>query len=390
MISFEEALAITEKYKPAGSVERIPFTESLGRCLAEDIISDMDMPPFNKSAVDGYACRRDDLGNDMVIKGVAAAGRPASVKVGRGECIKIMTGAAVPEGADWVFMVEYAEESNGKVSFTGKAFNDNIAKRGEDIRKGDVALKAGRELAPQDIAVLATVGAVEVTVSKKPVIGVISTGDELVEPYEKPSVSQIRNSNGYQLVAQAIRAGAEAIYYGIAPDNEDETYRMVITGMDECDILLLTGGVSAGDFDMVPLVMERAGIKILFDRVAVQPGKPTTFGIHDDAIVFGLPGNPVSSFVQFELFVKPMIKRTLKVNKIVRNKRHLIAVDYRRKRTGRMTWVPVMADSDDYVIPVEYHGSAHINALPDAYGLMQVPVGVAEIKKGEAVNVRQI
>ena len=152
-----------------------------------------------------------------------------------------------------------------------------------------------------------SVGCTSVVVSKKPVVAVISSGDELVEPFIKPGVSQIRNSNAYQLLAQLLRAGALGKYYGIARDDKEATYELLKQAIAECDIVLITGGVSMGDFDFIPGVMERAGVKILFSRINVQPGKPTTFGIHPDAIVFGLPGNPVSSFTQFEMLVRPLI-----------------------------------------------------------------------------------
>ena len=390
MIAFDEAIAITGNHIRHTGIEYVPFMEAPGRVLAEDITSDIDMPPFNKTAVDGYACRKADMGRELRINEVIPAGVPASKRVEEGECVKIMTGAAMPEGADWVFMVEEAEEENGKVRFTGKAGKDNIAKHGEDIRRGDTVLKAGSPVRPQDIAVMATVGAVEVAVRKRPLVAVISTGSELVEPHEKPGASQIRNSNAYQLAAQVVRAGAEAVYYGIAPDDEDETFRLVTKAIAECDMVLLTGGVSMGDFDMVPAVLERAGVRILFDRIAVQPGKPTTFGLHDDALVFGLPGNPVSSFVQFELIVRPMIMSAMGAADGRQPRKHILGKDYSRKRASRTAWVPVGLKSDETVVPVEYHGSAHINALPEAYGIMKVPVGENEIRKGTEVDVRQI
>ncbi len=390
MISYEEALAITEKYKPEKGTEYIALIDSLGRILTRDIISDIDMPPFNKAAVDGYACRSKDLYKELIINEIVPAGRAPSGRVEEGTCVKIMTGAAVPEGADWVFMVEDAVEKDGRVKFAGKPGRDNIAKRGEDIRSGDTVLRAGKVIAPQDIAVMATVGAVEVAVKECPMVAVISTGDELVEPDNKPAASQIRNSNAYQLIAQIMRAGGEAVYYGIAPDDEEKTFNMLIKAIDECDIVLLTGGVSMGDYDKVPSVMERAGVRIIFDRIAVQPGKPTTFGLHDNALIFGLPGNPVSSFIQFEMLVRPMIMRAMGAEPKDEARRLKLSVDYSRKRTRRMAWVPVILNSDEEVVPLEYHGSAHINALPAAYGIMKVPIGVSEIRKGDIVDVRQI
>lgn len=390
MISFEEALSITEKYKPLTGTEYIHFMDSTGRYLADDIKSDIDMPPFDKTAVDGYACRKKDLHMELIINEVIPAGVSASKPVGEGECVKIMTGAAIPEGADWVFMVEDADEKEGKVRFVGKPGKDNIAKQGEDILEGDIVLEAGRRIDARDIAVMATVGAVMVPVKKQLRIGIISTGNELVEPDRKPGKSQIRNSNAYQLIAQTMKEGAIALYYGIAPDAEEQIFEMLEKALTECDIILLTGGVSMGDFDKVPDVLIKTGFEILFDRVAVQPGKPTTFGVHKNALVFGLPGNPVSSYIQFELFVKTMIRRAMNAKEIHDTRRHQLAEDYMRKRTQRMAWVPVTMNSDETVVPVEYHGSAHINALPGAYGIMKIPVGVSEIRKGETVDVRQI
>lgn len=390
MIPFEKAQEIVAKHTIEISTEKAQFIDSLGRVLAEDITSDMDMPPFDKTAVDGYACRRCDLDKELEIIETISAGALANKVVGEGECSKIMTGAAVPDGADFVFMVEDALEINNKVKYSGSSRKDNIARKAEDISKGDIVLRKGRVIRPQDIAVMATVGAVQVEVCKKPKVGVISTGDELVEPTDVPGKGKIRNSNAYQLIAQVIRAGADAFYYGIARDSEEETFNLVARAIDECDIVLLTGGVSMGDFDFVPKVLKLAGVEIIFDRVAVQPGKPTTFGIHSTGIVFGLPGNPVSSFVQFELFVRPLIARSLNSNWKADEHSYTLAKDYKRRRGERLAFVPVLLNPDNKVEAADYHGSAHINALPDAVGLMKIPIGILEIKKGELVNVRQI
>jgi molybdopterin molybdotransferase len=390
MITFEEAQAITVKYRVNRGAERVMFIDSLNRVLAEDIASDMDMPPFNKTAVDGFACRLEDIGMPLKINEVIPAGKVPEKEIRKGECARIMTGAAVPDGADYVFMVEDSVEDDGFVRFTGKFNKDNIAKKGEDIKTGDIVLKKGRIVRPQDIAVMATVGAAEVMVSVKPSVAVISTGSELVEPQDRPGKGQIRNSNAYQLIAQVIRSGADAIYYGIAKDNEKETFEIVTRAIRECDIVIMTGGVSMGDFDFVPKVLQDAGVKILFDSVAVQPGKPTTFGVCEDAFIFGLPGNPVSSFVQFELLVRPMIQVSMNSDWRPEVVTLPLAVDYRRKRTDRLNWIPVIKDAEGKVAPVDFHGSAHINALPDSFGITGIPVGVANLAKGELVDVRQI
>lgn len=390
MISFEEAQDIVGKYSIDRGTERINFIDSLGRVLSEDIVSDMDMPPFNKTAVDGFACRREELGGEFRIIEVIPAGKVPSMTLGKGECARIMTGAAIPEGADYVFMVEDSVEENGLVRFTGKISKDNISRRGEDIVTGDIVLKKGRIIRPQDIAVMATVGATEISVAKKLSIAVISTGSELVEPQDSPGMGQIRNSNAYQLIAQVIRAGADAVYYGIARDNEDETFEIVTRALNECDIVLLTGGVSMGDFDFVPSVLKNAGVEIIFDRVAVQPGKPTTFGVSAEALVFGLPGNPVSSFVQFELFVRPLVQRSMNSLWEPEITGMALSSEYNRKRSDRMAWIPVQRDEMGGVVTVDYHGSAHINALPDSFGMFAVPIGVNQVKKGEIIDVRQI
>jgi molybdopterin molybdotransferase len=390
MITLEEALAIAGRYRAESQKERIGFTDSPGRVLAEDIFSDTDMPPFNRSAVDGFACRRDDLPGPLKIIETIPAGTNPLKKISRGECSRIMTGAAVPEGADTVFMVEDSHEEERGVTFTGKQTKDNISFMGEDIASGDRVLARGRLIRPQDIAVMATVGATEVEVVKKLNVAVISTGDELVEPNIKPGKGEIRNSNAYQLIAQVIRAGASAVYYGIARDSEEHTAEIVNRAIEECDIVLLTGGVSMGDYDFVPVVLEKAGVEILFDKVAVQPGKPTTLGIHKNAIVFGLPGNPVSAFIQFEIFVRPLIQRSMNSDWQPEVVRKIMSERYSRKRAGRFAWVPVVHDGNGGIIAAEYHGSANINALPEAYGIIGVPAGVNEIKAGEEVDVRFI
>ncbi len=223
-----------------------------------------------------------------------------------------MTGAELPLGADYIFMVEDSEILEGeKVRFNGREGKTNILFKAEDVKTGDMVLSKGRQVRPQDIAVMASVGKTVVKVGKAPRIGVISTGDELVEPGTIPSTSQIRNSNAYQLLAQTKRAGGVGKYYGVAVDNFDQTYELVSKAIVENDIVLLTGGVSAGDWDFVPEVLVKAGVKILFNKVRVQPGKPVTFGVHNQGIVFGLPGNPVSSFIQFELLVRPLMGKMM-------------------------------------------------------------------------------
>ncbi|MGB8490618.1 MAG: molybdopterin molybdotransferase MoeA, partial [Bacteroidales bacterium] len=253
MITLEEAFAIVMDSSFSTGSERIQFTRSLNRILAEDVISDVDMPPFDKATVDGFACRRTDLGSELDVIETIPAGKWPEKKVGSMQCSRIMTGAAIPEGSDCVIMVEdtgiVAPE---RIRFTGNYTKENIALKGEDVRNGDIVLKAGCMIRPQDIAVMATVGSTTVTVGRMPDIAVISTGSELVEPSEIPGISRIRNSNSWQLMALIERAGANGRYYGIARDNEEETFKLVSQAIAENQIVLITGGVSMGDFDFVP------------------------------------------------------------------------------------------------------------------------------------------
>lgn len=191
-------------------------------------------------------------------------------------------------------------------------------------------------------------------------------------------------------MAQIARAGAIGKYYGVAKDDPDFTFSMVLQALAENDIVIITGGVSMGDFDFVPSVLEKAGVIILFSKVAVQPGKPTTFGVHRNAVVFGLPGNPVSSFIQFELLIRSLISKMMKCEwrPVIRNLP--MKSDYSRKSAERMSFIPVSITEDEYVIPVEYHGSAHISSLSSSDGIISLPIGVKNIGKDEIVSVRQI
>lgn len=391
MISIATAFDIVMNASFSTGKETVPFTESLNRILAAEVISDMEMPPFNKASVDGFACRKSDLGNELeIIETVSAGGWPEK-PADKNLCTRIMTGAAVPESADCVIMVEDTETlPSGKIKFIGSSTKENIAFKGEDIKKGDVVLKAGSLITPSYIGVMATVGHTSVTVSRKPRAAIISSGDELVEPHEKPGRSQIRNCNAFQLMAQTERAGAEGKYYGIARDDEKETFDIIQKAISENDLVIISGGVSMGDFDFIPSVLERTGIRILFSRVAVQPGKPTTFGIHPGALVFGLPGNPVSSFMQFEILIRPLINKMMGYAWQPLIKTLPLKDDFLRNSADRMGLIPVIITDDELVSPVEYHGSAHISAISGAPGIIAIPPGQHKLEKGKMVSVRQI
>jgi molybdopterin molybdotransferase len=391
MIPFDKAYEIVMGKARTLDSEPVAIEQALDRVLAEDVVSDIDMPPFNKSAMDGYACRRADLDRILTVVETIQAGYSPRKYVGPGECAKIMTGAPVPEGADCVIMIEHTEAvSENTVRFTGSATRHNICFRGEDINAGDVVLRKGDRLGPPHIAVLATVGCVRPRVTRRPRVGVIATGDELVEPGVKPNPSQIRTSNSYQLCAHATAAGAVPTYYGIAKDTRPAIDGALKRAMPDNDVILLSGGVSKGEFDLVPAIMQENGIEILFDAIAMKPGKPTTFGVSPTGYCFGLPGNPVSTFIQFELLVKPFLGKLM--GYAIRPVWTVLplAETISRKDTEREAWIPVTITDNGEVRPNEYHGSAHINALCRTDGLLTVPIGVASIEKGALVRVRPL
>jgi len=391
MITFEEAFRIVTEAAFRTGKEEVSISDAAGRALALPVKSDMDMPPWNKSAVDGYACRHEDLGRELTVLETVPAGVMPGKTVTPGTCSRIMTGAAVPAGADYVFMLEDSEEKEeGRVMFTGRPGNDNIAKAAEDCYSGQTVLKAGRYIKPQDVAVMAVVGAMEVTVSCRAKVGVISTGNELVEPDHTPAGAQIRNSNASQLMAQVTRAGAIGKYYGIARDEEASIEALLSKALGENDVVLISGGVSFGDYDLVPKVMRSLGLAIHFDQVAMQPGKPLTFCTGEKKALFGLPGNPVSTFVQFEVMVRPFLDKMLGVAAEETRMLMPLAADYSRKRAERLAWIPFTVTPAGEALPIEYHGSGHITALTGAWGLITIPRGQSWIQKGEMVSVRQI
>lgn len=390
MITYEEALEIVLKNSYLTEKENVLLQNSIGRVLAEDVFSDINMPPFNRSAVDGFACRREDISLELEVIETVRAGQFPEKKIRQGQCTRIMTGAPVPEGADCVLMVEDTIETTpGRIRFTGEKTKTNISPFAEDVREGDRVLQTGTMIAPQHIAIMAAVGYINPLVAQKTKVTVIATGDEIVEPDRKPGISQIRNSNGLQLVAQAVKAGAEAHYAGIAPDNEEETMQFVVNALENSDIVLLTGGVSMGTYDFVPGILEKAGIEILFKTIAVQPGKPTVFGIKDQKRIFGLPGNPVSAFTIFDILVKPLLWKMMGITTPFRNYRIPLGVDIQRKRSDRMQWIPVII-REGKAYPLEYHGSAHIFSLATADAIAAIPLYSTKLNAGDLIDVRPL
>jgi molybdopterin molybdotransferase len=390
MVSFEQAYQhiIRSACEPAS--EHVQLNDALHRILAAQVVSDTDMPPFNKSAVDGFACRRDDLGRELECVETVPAGVVPRKNIHPGQCSKIMTGSIVPEGADMVVMVEDTVTSEvGMIRFVKEKSATNICYRAEDIRKGDVVLFPGSLIRPQEIAVMASVGYVRPEVYLQPRVGVISTGDELVEPEHSPQWSQIRNSNSSQLLAQLASMGIRGSNYGLAMDDLESLVGLLHKAIRSCDVTLITGGVSMGDYDHVVGALEQLKVKIIFHSIAIQPGRPTVFGMAEGKYVFGLPGNPVSSFVIFELLIKPMLFKLMGYDHQPILYRLPMGVTHSRKRSDRKSFIPVTV-REGKIVPVAYHGSAHIHSYVHADGIIAMEVGQTELQEGEFVDVRQI
>jgi molybdopterin molybdotransferase len=395
MISVDTAIQIvTEKVTPLPP-KIVPFENALGLCLAQDVQSDMDMPPFNRSAMDGYAVIAADTDRPpaelTVIENIAAGYMPVK-KVQRGQASKIMTGAAIPEGADAVVKVEETEDisPNNRVKIlTSITGGKNISKKGEDMRIGQTVLRKGMPLRPQEIGILATVGKTHVEAFPAPTVGILSTGSELVGVNSKPSAAQIRNSNGYSLAAQARNLKADVEILGIVRDTKEDTLVFMRKGLQK-DILILSGGVSMGEYDLVGDAMKDLGTSIFFEKVALRPGKPVIFGKKDKTLIFALPGNPVASFVTFELFIRPAIRKMMGFADLYRTtvKASLeTEIHVKRKRREYRPASLHMQNNMWFVSPVEWHGSADLLATTRANSLLIVREDAEKLVKGQLVDV---
>jgi len=373
-------------------IEEVNISDSLGRILAQKIYSDTDMPPFNKSGMDGFAIKSNDKSETFEIIEDIPAGYVPQKKITKGKCSRIMTGAIVPQGADIVIPVENTIHiTKNTIHITKFPQKPNIAKKGEDVKKGALILNPACEIRPQEIAIFAAAGKATVKVYKLPKISIISTGSELVEPNEIPQKGQIRNSNGPMLLAQLKRLGIKGNYLGIAKDDFETTKQLIEKGLEESDILILSGGVSVGDYDFVKGALKECEVEIIFDKIAIKPGKPTTFGIKGNKYVFGLPGNPVSAFIIFELFIVPFIEKLTNQYITDKFKEFILGEDFERKKVDREEYIPVIifGNTEPNIYLTKFHGSGHLHSLR-VNAIMRIPKGVKQIKKGEAVYVRSI
>lgn len=349
---------------PSTGEEQIPLQDAAGRVLAEMIRADRDYPPFPRSARDGFAIRASDVPGELRVIGEVRAGDVFQGAIQSGEAVEIMTGAPLPDGSDAVVMIEHTTRNGDGVQVprTAKA-GDNFNPRGVEARRGDVVLSPGIPVGFAEVALLATVGKTSLSVYRQPRVAILPTGDEIVEPGEEPLTHQIRNSNAASLAVQVRRAGGIPQILAIARDNQQSTRIQIQRGL-EADLLLLSGGVSAGKYDIVEQILAEFGAEFFFDRVLIQPGQPLVFGKAQGKFFFGLPGNPGSTMITFETIARAAIERMQGIlNPALPLLRAALTKPFRQK-TGLTRFLPAMLSSDGATIePAKSQGSGDVAAL---------------------------
>ena len=401
--ALDEILRIVEPLAPETSA----LGESLGLTLAEQVLSDVDSPPFDKALMDGYAVRSEDIrgaAGELTVIEEVTAGRVPTRALGAGQATRIMTGAPIPEGCDAVVKVEDTEAAGESVRILAESARpeQNIIRRGTSMQSGEVVLEAGRQLRAQELSALAEMGCHQVLVRRRPTMAVLATGDELVPVSELPGPGQIRNSNETMLAAQIEQAGGQAVPIGIARDEREHLRERIAAGLQH-DVLLLSGGVSAGKLDLVPSELASAGVEQVFHKVRVKPGKPVWFGIlveeeasegspssRNSCLVFGLPGNPVSSMVCFELFVRTAIRRLCGQQEAKPQSISARLAHPHTHRDDRETYFPAAFDcSTDgpLVTLMKWHGSSDLQSTRDANAMAVFPAEPREYQAGDPVDV---
>lgn len=398
MISLEDAREKILARVRHNASESVELSSSWGRVLAEDIYAAQDVPPADNSAMDGYAVRAADLkgaGKDSLSRlklvGEVAAGSTYKTEVRASEAVCIMTGAPIPEGADAVVPVEYTRQDENLVSFwLAPHAGDNIRLAGEDIKQGDLVLHRGQPIAAAQLGILASLGLGRVEVVRRPRVAILATGDELLEVGEPATKQGIYNSNRYTLTAQVLDAGGEPVNMGIAPDNA-EGLKQVIEKTKDCQILITSGGVSMGKYDLVQNVLKELGLELIFWKVAIKPGKPTLFGSWDGRLVFGLPGNPVASMVTFEEFIRPAIYKMSGRKQVMPTYIEAELTEDIKKKLGRKHLLRVSLSLDNgryYAATTGPQGSGILSSMLGADGLLIMPEDLDFIRAGEKVTVQ--
>lgn len=389
--ALEKILSQAPLMKP----EKVKVSQAVGRILSEPIFSPIDLPPFDKSAMDGFACVDGEESKTLeVIETIPAGHRPRK-KIVPGTCSKIMTGGMIPEGAGRVVSRECVDElktgTNSKtlIKIIIHEHWKNVCYQGEDLKAGKKILDAGTKIRQQEIALLSAIGCSTVSVSSLPRVGIISTGSELIKPGKKISPSQIYDSNGPQLANQVSSTPAHCIQYGVVRDDPEEIRRLFSKAFSECDLIIVSGGVSMGDYDFVPSVLKKVGADIVLEHIAIKPGRPAIFARKGHVGTFGLPGNPVSTFILFEIFVRPLICAMMGQTFSPRLIRAELKRTIKRNKTDRVEFFPVMYDGQ-FAHPVTYNGPGHIDALCQTNSLLRIEQGCSEISEGTLVQIREI
>ena len=395
MISVEEAQELLVSNLPDPRVEQMPFQSSLGYVLAGDLRATRNVPPFLKSSMDGYALIAADVESTpvelkVVGKSRAGGGMPGRIK--NGEAMSIMTGAPMPGGADAVQIVEKTQ-----ISADGKKVTilepveagANVVEPGFEAKEGEIVIPAGRLIGPAEIAVMATFGHCHVKVYGKPSVALLATGDELVEFHETPRMDQIRNSNAYCLINQLLLLGIQADYLGIARDDRDELRSKILSGLQH-DVLIITGGVSMGEYDLVNGIFRELEFKVLFSKVAIRPGKPTVFARKGQTLIFGLPGNPVSALIAFECFVRPALGRMSGMKKAELPRMQGELLSEVRQIPGRTAFLPAWAfwEKEGWKVePLPWKNSADIIGFARANATFIFPREKDLLRRGDRVEL---
>lgn len=402
-IPVEEAIKKVHQYEKHGEIEWVPLKDSLGRFIAEDILADHDVPAFDRSPYDGFALRAEDTKEassahpvEFEVIDHIGAGMVSAKTIGPFQAISIMTGAKIPNGANVVIMIELTKtfEKDGKSFMSLKRLlkkGDNISRQGEEVLKGNVMVKKGTAVTSGVTALLATFGYAVVPVVKKPVIGIISTGTELLQVSDAMVDGKIRNSNLSMVYAQVLEAGADPLDLGGVSDDFDKSYHAVKEAMSKVDILITTGGVSVGDFDFLPAIYEKLGAKVLFNKVAMRPGSVTTVAaMPNGQLLFGLSGNPAACFVGFELFVKPIIyKWYMKENPFPAFAEAKLTHDFPKANpfTRFVRAALQFTGSQISVTPTGLDKSSAVTSIAEADCFIMLPGGTRGFQAGDQVDV---
>ena len=398
MIKVEEALNIVLESVQRIEAEKAGIIDSFGRVLAEDIKSDCDIPAFDYSAMDGYAVRSADTkgasaGNGVKLRvvGEFRAGGDTSARVEKGQAVKIMTGAPIPQGADAVVMVEDTSMEGDNVEvFEEAEKGENIRLAGEDIKNGDLVIKRGTLLKEGHVGMLAALGIPAVSVKRRPKVAILATGDEVISIDEDIKPGKVRNSNAYSLHAQVLACGGIPINKGVASDNKEGLKAKLRSCLD-CDIIITSGGVSMGEYDYVKDVMIDMGMDLKFWKIAMRPGKPNLFGVINGKPFFGLPGNPVSTMIGFEVFVRPAIQKMLGRISDDRSEVEAVLEEDIKKKKGLKFFIRAQTRWEDsgYVTRTTGpQGSGILSSMAKADSLIILPEDEERVKQGEKVLVR--